>query len=324
MRISVDGGSPEKLATLLRSEWVQCGANVDSRCVLTEASREHILVFEFDPARGKGHQLVTLESSSRSVCLAPDGDRLAWHVRGDGGPVRLVVLDLATQERQEIPIADHSTLGQLSWSVEGDCLYAPTGSDEDPAVLRIDLDGTWTEIPANDLLPSGRLLPAPGGSQFVFSKTLRESAIWLIAGLQSYPVLGCEQLSRACALEHGVTRLRARSPRDFSHRSRTDSAAGVDQFLERLSHSSATRPPRPTRKCRPRHSNSRVNEAWTSRGRRRSSCRHRVQKRPRREGYVDNRPSMRAVDAGRTINPIMVRATPPAIPVPPTAAATAR
>ncbi len=192
MRVPASGGSPEEVF-VYRSHFdsIRCGSRPGSRCVVAEMPlepdkktfRNQITFWELDPVKGKGELLAQVDGSG-SWELSPDGRRIVWHYVSEGDWVRLGILTLDGEERQELVLEGQEQIGPPSWCATGDCLYAVSQQEGKAVLLRIDLEGRTEVIPqAGESIPlTSGLLLSPDGRRVAFAKRLEESSVWLIEG----------------------------------------------------------------------------------------------------------------------------------------------
>ena len=75
MRVPVEGGSPVAVVDTPHYASHQCTSR---GCILELHDRHERMVYELDPEKGRGKELIRHPRSDTDVALSPDGQRLAW------------------------------------------------------------------------------------------------------------------------------------------------------------------------------------------------------------------------------------------------------
>ncbi len=191
MRVPGNGGLSQLVFEATGVWWNdhQCARAPASLCVVTEERRDNkrLTVTEFDPAKGKGKLLRTIEKDPGqgfSHALSPDGSTFAI-TQGGQPDILLRLLSLNGGPDREIVVNGWPNLTSMEWSADGKGLYCGSSSPQGSNLLYVDLKGTaqvlWKdpELGGNQFLGG---VPSPDGRYLAISGGTRSSHAWLVEG----------------------------------------------------------------------------------------------------------------------------------------------
>jgi hypothetical protein len=180
MRMKLTGGPAAHVATLGGETEVFCSREPDGLCVLIESGIEATTIHEFNEATGKGRLLGALEPEPGFWSLSPNATTVGWTDVVEGGGNRLNFLNLETGKTTNVAVSGLVTLGVLSWWPDGNSLVGMTKNPD--RIIRVGLDGNWEEIAINEgEIPFNSVLhPSPDGNHLAFTRSLRQSSVWLL------------------------------------------------------------------------------------------------------------------------------------------------
>ena len=127
MRIPASGGVPKPVLELRNFFGFQCARAPASRCVILETSQDkkQLMITEFDPLKGKGDWLRTIEiapSPGWAGGLSPDGSTLAISQHGEP-EIHIRLRSLSGGADSEIRVKGWPRLTGLDWSPDGKGFY---------------------------------------------------------------------------------------------------------------------------------------------------------------------------------------------------------
>jgi hypothetical protein len=177
-------------------DW-SCASFPANRCVLVEESRDrqHVLVTEFDPLKGRGTLLRTVDTGGKWGHasdphwseVSPDRSTLALTQRyAENAPIRLIGLAIATI--REIPAKGAARkVSRLHWAPDGNGFYLSCIAGKAPTVLYADLQGNTKVVFRMPIDTSDwygvDALPSLDGRHIAIEEALRSGDVWLIDGL---------------------------------------------------------------------------------------------------------------------------------------------
>jgi len=182
MRIPITGGTPQFVLTAQPSARLSCPHAPATLCVISERSSENerLAFTGFDPARGRGAQIMTLDgpfNADYSWNLSPDGTRVAL-ARSADGPIEILSLKgLATQQ---LSPNGWSTIAGLSWTADGKTLLISGLSHNVPTIIQVSVSGQSNVLWS---VHSGLLRAAaasPDGRHVAISQVNVSGNIWMI------------------------------------------------------------------------------------------------------------------------------------------------
>ena len=166
MRVSIDGGSPERVETGRDILGLGCPTISSGSCVMIAPGTDHgeLVFYSLSAGTGRGAELMRFSlPSSREEWewqLSPDGTRAAVFQPSDN---HAYLLNLKSRQSQELPLKKLRTGLHIAWARDSQSLLISNATPKGAALMRVDFQGTakklWEE--QGDLSVSG--LPSPEG-----------------------------------------------------------------------------------------------------------------------------------------------------------------
>jgi eukaryotic-like serine/threonine-protein kinase len=190
MRVPVNGGLPQLVfeTTTTNFKDHHCARAPASLCVIVESQDEkRLTVTAFDPLKGKGRLLRTIEKpihAEFAAGLSPDGSTFAF-ARGFQPEMRIRLLSLTGESDREIAVKGWPTMGSLDWSADGKGLYIGSNSAQGATLLFVDLNGTARVLWQSQEVGGGAFIggvPSPDGRYLAIFGGARNSNAWLVEG----------------------------------------------------------------------------------------------------------------------------------------------
>jgi serine/threonine protein kinase len=140
MRIPASGGMPQLVLETPSEPNFSCAHAPASVCVIFELSQDqkHFTVTAFDPLKGRGKVLRTIEEDGGAV--SPDGSTLATS-RGSEAEIHINLVSLSGGSDRKITVKDWPYSTGLEWSPDGKGLYCGSASPQGGTLLYVDLEG---------------------------------------------------------------------------------------------------------------------------------------------------------------------------------------
>jgi len=191
MRVPVNGGLSKLLFETNGVWWNdhQCARAPSDRCVVIEESRdnEQLIVTEFDPLKGKGKLLRTIEKEpyrGLNHALSPDGSILA--ITPGGLPeIHLRLFSLTGSADREIVVKGWPNLTSMEWSADGKGLYCGSSLSDGSRLLYVDLTGSAQVLWAARDMGGNQFVggvPSPDGRYLAISAGSHSSHAWMVEG----------------------------------------------------------------------------------------------------------------------------------------------
>jgi len=182
MRIPITGGTPQFVLTAEPGARFSCANAPASLCVISErsADNERLSFTSFDPAGGRGAQIMMLEGpfyADYSWDLSPGGTSVALARRADG-PIE--ILSLKGPAAQKLLPGGWSTISGLSWTADGKGLLISGLAHNVPTLTQVDIGGQSRALWS---VSSGSLeivTPSPDGRHVAISQINKNGNIWMI------------------------------------------------------------------------------------------------------------------------------------------------
>ena len=192
MRIPVSGGVPQ-FAMEVREGGVLgygCSRAPASLCVVLETAQDekHLTVTAFDPLKGRGKTLRTIDkdpsASDGGADLSPDGSTLAVG-KGREPEIHISLLSLSGDSDREITVKGWANLpwNALYWSPDGKGLYCGSVSPQSHTLLYVDLKGNARVLwQFKGQARSIWGVPSPDGRYLAIPSSVTNSNVWMLAG----------------------------------------------------------------------------------------------------------------------------------------------
>lgn len=177
LRVSVTGGAPQRIMRTPMYDTPRCSQAPARLCAIAVLEKDELTFTAFDPLGGRGRDLARLKVDDTDKfytwALSPDGTRIAVLKRG-GATVH--ILNLLTQQDQEIVVKGWSGFAALDWTSNGKGLFI-SSQKSGSVLLKTDLRGNARVLwePKGDQMPwavsspDGRHVALPG---YVFSSNI--------------------------------------------------------------------------------------------------------------------------------------------------------
>ena len=146
MRIPASGGVPQFVMETRQLVDFACARAPASLCVIVETSqdRKQLVITAFDPLKGRGKVLRTIEKDPSHTYgeteLSPDGSTVAIS-RGGEPEIHIRLLSLSGGSDREITVKGWPNITGLDWSPDGKGLYCGSVSPQGSTLLYVDLKG---------------------------------------------------------------------------------------------------------------------------------------------------------------------------------------
>ena len=186
MRMRVNGGSPQFVMDMFNAKNWNCSAHANF-CALLETSKngKQFTITAFDPLRGRGRLLRTIqkESGEYASALSPDGSMFA--VARAGEPETHVrLLSLTGGADREITVRNMSNASSLDWAADGNGFYAAFSSARGSGLFYFDMNGKcrslWQQSGAQADSIGGWAIPSPDGRYLAINGRDTSSNAWMI------------------------------------------------------------------------------------------------------------------------------------------------
>jgi len=187
MRIPANGGVPQLVMDTLNPEDFHCARAPASLCVVYETSpdQKQFLITAFDPLKGRGKVLKTIDSATAQgyrADLSPDESTLAVS-RTNESDIHIRLLSLSGGSDREITAKGWPNITDLQWSHGGTGFYAGSDSPKGSALLYVDLKGSARVLWQYKGSQAGVWsVPSPDGRYLAIGHTVRNSNVWVING----------------------------------------------------------------------------------------------------------------------------------------------
>jgi eukaryotic-like serine/threonine-protein kinase len=186
-RVAVSGG-PSQLV-LTRHGWAdkRCARAPATLCLMAEptAGQKQTILTEFDPIKGRGHELTRFSSEGRADGgrwdLSPDGSQIAFSV----GPTRIRLLPVAGGQPRDLAVGGwRSFIHGPDWSSDSKGFYVGAPSARGATLLYIDLKGNaipvWEQKDSLDTFA----VPSPDGVHLAIMGWTVDSNVWMLDNFQ--------------------------------------------------------------------------------------------------------------------------------------------
>ena len=185
MRFPTSTGSPQQVSEIASDATgdFDCPHSPQSSCVLSRWEKGDLIFDALDPVQGRGKELARTKlgyPAGLSWSVSPDGSRVAIQ-SADQLRDQIRIVDFKKGAERNLQIPHDWFLFNLSWTADGNALFASAQSGIDFLIVRIELDGK-----SHVLLNRGRnnflnnSLPSPDGRHLAFSQQTWETNAWLL------------------------------------------------------------------------------------------------------------------------------------------------
>lgn len=186
MRRAIEGGKAEKVLAFAPTDDIGCSSNAKSnnQCILSRYEGEELVFYSFEPTKGRGKRLVSIElgraPSWLDWSISPDGTRLVLLFPNVHGG-RIEVVTLADGSRHEVTLEPGAgSLRSIAWAADGDGFFLTSQSPDSYRVLHVTLTGKVQLLRDGQRQFLYRPLPSPDGKYLAFYSKTFDSNVWMI------------------------------------------------------------------------------------------------------------------------------------------------
>jgi len=190
MQAPLAGGPPKFVLQAPRIWNQQCARLPSTLCIYSANEPNQSSFFRFDPVTGESAEILAARIKnpiSVHWSLSPDGKSLATAKTGVGDPVEIRIFSIADSSERTIAVPHWAAIDGVDWAADGKSLWVSTYNGissfrrlEAWALLKVELDGTITTLPANGNVRFEYVIPSPDGRRLAFSGTALNSNVWLL------------------------------------------------------------------------------------------------------------------------------------------------
>jgi len=188
MRIPTNGGVPQLVLENRNSIDTMCARAPASLCVVVELSqdRKHLTITTFDPVKGRGKVLRTIEKDPAQeyagTALSPDGSTYAVSQSRET-EIHIRLLSLSGGSDREIRVKGWPNNTNLDWTSDGKGFYVGSQSPQALTLLYVDLKGNarvlWQYKGQGSQIWG---VPSPDGRYLAILATGTNSNVWMLEG----------------------------------------------------------------------------------------------------------------------------------------------
>jgi DNA-binding winged helix-turn-helix (wHTH) protein/Tol biopolymer transport system component len=188
LRVAAGGGPPQEVWEGRGTFKVRCTRLPANRCVMAtqDADGTHLIIAEFDPAKGKGKELlriamkVTSEEIFFSWDISPEGSEIVLCEPGESD-THLKLISLSDGSQNEVVLRGWRQFGAVAWAPDGKTLFVSMGSDNGSTILEASLGGSVnTLMQRNQRIED--CIPSPDGHWLAFSEIDARTNVSLVSG----------------------------------------------------------------------------------------------------------------------------------------------
>ena len=162
----------------------RCPSRIEAPCVLSEAGSHEVVFYSFAPTPGavKSELFRVQVDDPNSIAwdLSPDGLRIGY-AQYDWKAALIHVRELSSKTVRDIPLKGITELSTLSWSADGNSLFATTFAVTGSSLLHLTLDGQYRVLYKGAKEVEGAR-PSPDGHYLAFGDVVSASNVWLVQG----------------------------------------------------------------------------------------------------------------------------------------------
>jgi Tol biopolymer transport system component len=185
MRLPLAGGSPEPIleARMADAAEFHCPAPPAGFCILARTEPGQLIFYALDPLLGQGKELARTKLASPSGLdwkVSPAGRRIALSSQ-EQLPGQIRILDLVNGGEHNTALPRGWGIWDLSWTADGDAMFAAAWSTAGYFIARIELNGKARVLLSrsrNEWL--GSLCPSQDGRYLAFAQQVWDSNAWML------------------------------------------------------------------------------------------------------------------------------------------------
>jgi hypothetical protein len=191
LRIAASGGVPQLVQETRNQINFGCARAPATLCVSFERSQnlKQLLIVAFDPLKGRGKVLRTIESSHTDPSdtnyasgLSFDGSTFAITRLGEA-EIRIRLLSLSGGSDREITVKGWPSVTDLDWSSDGKGFYCGSQLPQGGTLLYVDLMGNarmlWQYKGGGGEIWG---IPSPDGRYLAIRAPVANSNVWMVEG----------------------------------------------------------------------------------------------------------------------------------------------
>jgi hypothetical protein len=168
----------------------RCTHSPANPCFIFETSqdRKQFTVTEFDPVKGRGRVLRTIENDPLHTYdkadISPDNSMLAISRIGEA-EIHIRLLSLSGGSDREITVKGWPNITGIDWSPDGKGLYCGSASPLGSTLLYVDLKGSarmlWKYKGGGQIIWGS---PSPDGHYLAIGVEVTYSNVWMVTGFK--------------------------------------------------------------------------------------------------------------------------------------------
>ena len=185
MRVPVSGGPPQLVLTALGTTDIHCTRAPANLCVFDEQQQGHLVFTSFDPIKGRGRALATMEMEPSM--LDRPSEQVPWDLSPDGSQIvmtregRIRLLSLKSGVTTDLAVRGGNSFGYVDWSADGNALFVSSQTPQDSTLLRVDLRGEANALWHQKLNFMGtKGIQSPDGRHLAMAGWTTDSNVWMI------------------------------------------------------------------------------------------------------------------------------------------------
>ena len=188
LRRPSEGGTSEKVLDVGHSEadafWCSWNVRADSPCVLGLRNGHELVLYSFDPIRGKGGQVGNIEVTEAPASvyywgLSPDGSTLAVVDGKFGAQIKL--LTLGDRTWRDLPVQTNDNhLYSIAWAADGKSFFVCSQSGDSYNLLHVASDGKVQQLLRTRLRGAFNPIASPDGKHLAFQIQEYNNNVWMI------------------------------------------------------------------------------------------------------------------------------------------------
>jgi Tol biopolymer transport system component len=162
-----------------------CARAPASLCVVEEQTEKQLVFTSFDPLKGRGREVASIERNPTSMPpqwdLSPDGSRIAVGMY-NASEGRIRIIPVAGGPAFDVVVEGWAGIEYVDWSPDGKALYVSSRSTAGTALLRVDLQGRAQRLWAERSQYSSPGTPSPDGRHLLLAHWTTQGNVWMIEG----------------------------------------------------------------------------------------------------------------------------------------------
>jgi Tol biopolymer transport system component len=181
MRVRMSGGPPELVLEARGWFYHSCSTHPGGLCVVAERTPDGKFVFtSFDPLKGRGPEVTTIDTIPLGWNLSPDGSRLAV-VTGKGDPTnRIQIFSVPGGALRELTVPGWTGFGNLNWLADGKAMIISNEALHGSTLLYVDLEGHAHPVWQQRASVGPYAVASRDGRYLAISADAKNSNIWML------------------------------------------------------------------------------------------------------------------------------------------------